>query len=381
MHTLESIDPSLGGPVLSAGSLAVAQMRAGHDVRLITYRTGNFERSNELLREQLPQIEALPIVCVDGFGAIEKTLGTKARKVFRATFRSADVVHTHGFWNAFDIAAAREAVRRHCRLVIAPRGMLDPWSLAQKRLKKSIALKLVWKQLLLSANFIHALTEDERELMRPIVPVTRVKVFPNGVFVEQFDSSRCCGDSFRARNPAAGGNPYVLFLGRLHHKKGLDFLLDAFAILERVHRDLHLVIAGPDQGMMQHLERWVDDRALKGRVHFPGPLYGAEKLSALGGAACFCLPSRQEGFSMAILEALACGLPVVISRNCHFEDVAKAGAGEVVDLKSECIAEAISTLLTDGSKRAAARLAARSLVASRYNMDVIARELTDAYPA
>jgi glycosyltransferase involved in cell wall biosynthesis len=169
----------------------------------------------------------------------------------------------------------------------------------------------------------------------------------------------------------------ILSLSRLHYKKGLDYLCDAFALV--THRQAHLVVAGPDGGERGEFERRVAGAGLADRVHIVGPLYGRDKSAAMVDADCFCLPSRQEGFSMAILESLAGGLPAIISDACHFPEVAEAGAGFITPLKPSQIAAAIDTLLGDSPLRASMAAAAVALVRARYTWQAIAPQTISAY--
>jgi glycosyltransferase involved in cell wall biosynthesis len=171
----------------------------------------------------------------------------------------------------------------------------------------------------------------------------------------------------------------ILFLGRLHHKKGLDLLAAAFKFLHESLPDAHLVVAGPDGGAGAKFAQQVSRFGLSNQVHLVGPLYGKDKYAALRSAACFCLPSRQEGFSVAILEAMACRLPVVISEACHFQEVAEAGAGRVVALDPNEIATALHELLDDRDRGRQMGEAGYQLVRSCYTWPQIAKQCIAAY--
>jgi glycosyltransferase involved in cell wall biosynthesis len=203
-------------------------------------------------------------------------------------------------------------------------------------------------------------------------------VIPNGVNLAEFDPPPDAA-LFRRRLPALSGRPYILFLGRLHYKKGLDHLAEAFRIVAGQLPDVHLVVAGPDDGARDDLEARVAAAGLVNRVHIPGPIYGPAKLSCVAGAACFCLPSRQEGFSVAILEALACGTPVVVSTECHFPEVAEVGAGEIVPLDTDALAAALNRVLADPARRARMGKAGRELVAAQFTWPRIAERCIDTY--
>ena len=175
------------------------------------------------------------------------------------------------------------------------------------------------------------------------------------------------------------GERTVLFLSRLHYKKGLDYLGTAFEIFHRALPDVHLVVAGPNQGARDGFSRQIARSGLDGCVHLVGPLYGERKHAALRSAACFCLPSRQEGFSIAILEAMACRLPVVISDACHFPEVAECGAGHVVALDPNEIALALQRVLENGEAGRRMGDAGFQLVQSRYTWPKIAQRCVRAY--
>jgi len=142
---------------------------------------------------------------------------------------------------------------------------------------------------------------------------------------------------------------------------------------------VRLVVAGPDDGAREDFEQRIERAGLKHRVHILGPIYDQQRLAALADAALFCLPSRQEGFSLAITEALGCGLPVVISEGCHFPEVADADAGFVLPLDAKAFADAMAKLLSDDQLRSRMSIAAKQLVHERYAWPAIAAQTVLAY--
>jgi glycosyltransferase involved in cell wall biosynthesis len=248
--------------------------------------------------------------------------------------------------------------------------MLDPWSMAQKSFKKRIALTLGTRRFLREAAAIHLLHSEEGDYLRDLGIDTRGFVIANGVTLSEID---------REPIETEYRDPYILFLGRLHHKKGLDYLAEAFVRISSEFPDIHLVVAGPDDGASESFQSFIRDQRLESRVHITGPIYGERKWAVLTGAKLFCLPSRQEGFSVAILEALACRTPVVISDQCHFPEVASANAGRVVPLDPERIAAAFREILTDENIRIAMGDNARKLIEDHYTWDRIVRQTIVMY--
>lgn len=377
-HVIPSIDPAVGGPPAVATRLAAAQAVLGHDVTLLTYNHPDAEERVAASLSRIPGFGRVAVRRIDGDGAMERLLALNARPVVRAVARTRGVLHFHGVWETLFVAAAGAARRAGAPYVVTPHGMLDPWCLAQRRLKKRLALAVAHRRMLNGAAFIHTLNADERRFIGALRVRAPAEVIPNGVFLEEFESLPAPG-AFRAGRADLGQDPYVLFLGRLHFKKGLDYLADAFALVLKDVPEARLVVAGPDDGARApFLER---ARALKidDRVLLPGPLYGRDKLAVMADAAAFCLPSRQEGFSMAITEALACGLPAVISAECHYPEVEASGAGMIAPLDPPTIARHLVSLLRDPALRAQMGGNGRRLVAERFTWPRIAAASVEAY--
>lgn len=376
VHVVESLDPAKGGPSVSVPSLAAAQAASGMEVVLVFYASSHNESG--VINDQIPgfsNVRLCPVKC-DSFG--EGFLAHSAHNALLNVLPDADIVHLHGIWVMMLFRAACLARRLKIKYVFAPRGMLAPWSLNQKRTKKAIMWWAAWRKVLNDSFFLHVLNKAEAELIRPLGLTCPTRIIPNGVIMHSSDNEEESEDLIRLV-PELKTHPFVLFLSRLHYVKGLDFLLEAFAIVSRDNPDARLLIAGPDSGFGSEARRIVEQYGIQSSVYIVGPLYGQAKSSALALAKCFCLPSRQEGFSMAILEALSAGLPVVITHSCHFPEVVEAGAGRAVDLSPEQIADALRTFLEDKDEHSAASKAGRHLVTSRYQWRTIAEETLRAY--
>lgn len=390
LHVLRSLDPSQGGPPVVAACLASAQAALGHRVVLAHTSPAQDQDRGQgqagLLLASVPGMERVELLPLPPAHGLPLGLPALARSL-RGLAAGRDMLHLHGVWDPVLPLAARAAKALGVPYVLTPHGMLDPWCLAQKRLKKRLALRLFHADMLRGARFLHVLNSVEAEHVRALGLSQNLVVLPNGLFRQEL-FAMAAGDP-HSRGPGAGlaraGRPYALFLGRLHFKKGLDILAEAFRLVAQAVPEADLVVVGPDQGAGEAFRRSIEGFGLGERVRLPGPLYGADKLDALRGAACFCLPSRQEGFSMAVLEALGCGTPVVLSRQCNFPEVEAAGAGLCVDLTSRAVADALTAYLTSSLAGPASRLnagaAGRALVAARYTWEGIAADMLAAYRA
>lgn len=386
LHVISSLDPSAGGPPMVVSRLAAAQARQGHDVHLVCYRVPKAEKEVQTSLAKLPGGDVLKVHFLEPADRKEWYFSTRARAAMSRLLGDQaggrfDAVHLHGLWDPILKTGAGVAWKNRVPYVIAPHGMLDAWALTEKPLKKKIALALGYKAMIRRAGLMHALSEYERECIAAHGWNPRVSIIPNGVFLEEIEPLPPKG-TFYAKHPELGPResaPFILFLARLHAVKGIDLLVEAMAANRAKHPDVRLVVAGPDFGVKAELEAQIAHLKLADRVFLVGPLWGQDKLAALSDACCFSLPSKHEGFSMSIAEALAARLPVVISENCHFPEVAQVGAGVVVKRDVAEIARGLDRVLSDAAGRTAMGAAGRRLIEERYTWDRVAQKSVEEY--
>lgn len=382
LHVIESLDPRTGGPPAVAARLGAAQAALGARVGIAALAEPGAADRVRASFASIPGLDAIALHELPSpSGVLDRLRLTGLSAALSSLARGVDVLHVHGVWDVTVRASFAASVSARVPMVVVPHGMLDPWSMRAtpaKRVKKSIAMALTFRRILNHAAFFHTLNADEQAGMAPLGLRPPCEVIPNGVFLDEFANLPGPGE-FRLANPALGKDPFVLFLSRLHHKKGLDILAAAFSLVLKEHPGARLVVAGPDGGALGPLTAHVQRLGIAPRVHLVGPLYGRDKLAALTGCAAFCLPSRQEGFSMAITEAMACARPVVVSDACHFPEVASAGAGRVVPLEAAEVARALSALLANPVEAGEMGRRGRVLVESSFTWPVIARRCLEAY--
>ncbi len=378
VHVIAILSPAHGGPPVICGSLAAAQAGLGHDVSIVTYRDAEFESYLAKTFAPMPGFSRVRVVEMGERTRAEAWLARRARGLLRDEVRGADFVHLHSVWESVLVRAGAEARAAGVPYAILLNGMLDVWSLEQGRVKKRIAMALALRRLLEGAAFLHTGNVDEEAALGPLDLKVPRRRLPNGVFLEQLRPlpSRT---AFHEKHPELRGRRFVLFLSRLHYKKGLDYLAEAWGVVASRHPGVDLVVAGPDGGERGAFEARIAALGLTDRVHVVGPVYGEEKLAALAGADVFCLPSRQEGFSMAITEAVGCGVPVVITRECHFPEVGEAGAGRVVGLDAAEVARALDEVLSSEALRREMSSRGRALVEGAYTWPAIARRCVSCY--
>lgn len=374
VHAYNWLTPSNGGPPRVIAGLAAAQRSLGHEVSFISSDRADDAALDSFLRDYFDTLPPRTIVRPKFFRAIA------TRRRIRQALRGADVAHLHGIWPVAPLLVSQQCRSMGIPYVLAPHGSLHRGALAEKRLKKLVGMyTLGYAGMIRNAAALHALNAHEAEgAPRHILP-KRVEVIPNGVFAQQFETLPPLGE-FRPTVPGLGDAPFVLFLSRLHWGKGCDLLATAFTTVARQRPDVHLVIAGGDQGGQAMLEEGARAGGWSDRLHFTGEIRGGRKHQAFRDCACFVLPSRHEGFSMAITEAMAWARPVVITDKCHFPEVASAGCGRVCTLAPASIAEALLATLADPDAEAMGQRG-RALVLEKYRWEAIAERTIALYRA
>jgi glycosyltransferase involved in cell wall biosynthesis len=373
LHVISGIDPRLGGTAAVVSGLAAAQREAGLDAAVAThYSPADDRAAATALRARG--------ISVTEIGPVAGRLGRHPdmSRTIDALAAQFDVVHVHGLWEEIQHTAATAARRHNVPYLMTPHGMLDPWSLAQGRLKKRLYMTLRLRAHLNRAAAIHFTSDEERDRTAPLRLRPRAIVEPNGIDFREFDALPPRGTS-RQRHTIPPGL-MILFLGRLHAKKGLDLLVPAFA--HAALPDATLVIAGPadSDAYQADLTRLVAQHQLDSRVIFTGMLHGVDRLALLADADLLILPSRHENFGIVVAEALACGTPVLVSDKVNIHrDVRGAGVGAAFALDVGAIARELKRWGTDEPLRRAAATRAAPFARARYDWAAIARRWIDHY--
>ena len=292
---------------------------------------------------------------------------------------SHDVVHQHGLWLYPSIAVARWRRARARPVVISTQGMLEPWAIANSAIKKRIASFLFERSNLSHAACLHC-SAAEVDGIRAYGLKNPIAVIPNGIDIPGPSLQRLARPSWMSPEPRYT----LLFLGRLHPKKGLLELLRAWSQATREYPELGrswlLAIAGWDDGG-HAAEVHALARELgfdNGSVVFPGPLFGDDKAAALSHANAFILPSYSEGFPMTVLEAWAHGLPVLMTRSCNIPEGFEAGAAIEVSTDPDTLAcELAHSLMHSDLHKIAMK--GRELVSSRFVWSSIVADLRGVY--
>lgn len=255
--------------------------------------------------------------------------------------RDADVVHLTGHWTLLNALVARECRKQQKPYVVCPAGALPIYG--RSRWLKSLYNLVAGKNTIAAASaWVAIATNEIAQYSDYGIPAERISMIPNGIDEADFLETGDAAFRSKFRLPDA---PFVLFLGRLAPIKGPDLLLQAYVNAASAFNDIHLVFAGPDGGMLETLRTVAAASRFADRVHFIGPVSGADKSRAYHAAALLAIPSRQEAMSIVVLEAGVCGTPVLITDRCGFDEVAGSGGGLVVNASVEALQSGLEQLL------------------------------------
>ncbi len=371
---------AFGGVVRSVEGMATSLSARGHEIAVLT--TDALDQRQRYHGPADKMIDGVRVLrrsnILPGLrGRLNLSTPRGMKQAAEAIAPTVDVVHIHEFRTLENLLVAPVAQRLGKPIVLSPHGTLN---LETGR----GGLKTAWDRLLspglaLRVDHVVALSQAERaeaetlwrgfgRRQRP----TRFSVIPNGVAAIEFDRRQLSVD-FRERYQL-GDAPTVLFMGRLQKRKGVDVLIEAFKAAGV--EGARLLIVGPDEGMLSRLTALADGDP---RIVFTGYLAGDARLGALAASDVFALPATGEGQPMAALEAMAAGLPVVLSPGCNLHEAAEFGGGFEVEASASAFAEKLGPLLRDAQLREAMGRRARRLVAERYAWDGIAQRLEDLY--
>jgi len=367
-----------GGPIHAVHGLARALVARGHEVTVFTTDVHGDGR----LAVPLGKPVRLDGVEVWYFAAARPRRLYRSPALGAALARRAaefDLVHLHSVFLWPPRAAARAAARAGVPYVLSPRGMLVPDLIRRRgRLRKLAWIHLVERRTLAGAAALHVTSalegEEARRLGLPLPPLALV---PNGVELDGAPGDD--GELPPAVRSLLAGPPFVLFLGRVSWKKGLDRLVAALAQAPGAV----LAVAGNDEeGYRPALERLAAAQGVADRLVFTGLVHGAAKRALLHGAAALALTSYSENFGNAVLEAMAAGRPVVVTPEVGLAEVVReTGCGLVVEGSPERLGEALRTLLADPEGARAMGRRGAEAAAARFAWPAVAREMERVYDA
>ncbi len=375
LHVIHSIDPRAGGTREGVKQLTAVASKLGHAAELLIT-----ERPDPawVAEYSCPVHYAGPSYLKYGYAP--RMVGWLKNNAHRF-----DAVVVNGLWQYPGLATWRALRGTATPYFVFTHGMLDPWFNREyplKRVKKLLYWPWAEYRVLRDARAVLFTSEEEKRLARQSFGPYRAneRVVSFGV-PEPLADSVAQREAFLQAFPQLRGRRFVLFLGRIHPKKGCDLLIEALAAVRSMDPSLLLVMAGPDQvGMQASLSQLAERLGITAAVIWAGMLRGDVKTGALRAAEAFVLPSHQENFGLAVAESLACGTPVLISNKVNiWREVVEDGAGLAADDTLQGTIELLRRWIRLGPD--ARQLMARKAIdtfAARFHVESAAQSLIEA---
>jgi len=369
-----------GGPIASVHNLNKALVKQGAE---ITVYTTNVGLEDKVFANSEANLDGVKVFYF-GFSKIFEFVGPTGwqfslpmTKALRENVKNFDIVYLSAIWN-YPTAIAAYYCRKHKKpYVVAPRGIFYPYTFNKKVWKKWPYYKLIIEKILKKADAIHYTTQDEFSESHLFLKLRNNGfIVPNGINLLEFKDLPP-HENLASRYPALKGKKIILFLSRLDWKKGLDILAGAYGILAKKRDDVFLLVVGDGQeNFKKKVKKWFEEAGVTDKVFFAGMLTGKEKLEAFSGSDVFVLPSYSENFGMVVVEAMACGLPVVVSNGVGMHhEIQETNSGIVTSLDKGELAEALDKMLNNKEMANQMVSNAGKLLVEKYEINKTAEEI------
>lgn len=368
-----------GGVVRSVYTLSKELASRGHKVTV--YTTDGCTKRLDVEKNKRVNLDGLNVYY---FSNISNTLRMRFKIatpvhllcVIGKTIKNYDVVHIHEQRTIIAFIVAYYAKKNNIPVVIHARGST---TLERGRIfYKKVFDTFYGKRMVKNASKLIALTPNEAQQYQDIgADPQKIVIIPNAIETSLYDLLPIRG-KFREKYNIKSSDKIILFLGRLNKIKGVDLLIESFALLTNDIKDSQLVIVGPDDGCLDRLNEMTTSLEIGHKVLFTGPLYEDDKLEAYVDADVYVLPSRYETFPNTVLEAAMCKTPVIVTERCGIAEMVKNNMGIVVGYDKESLKNGIHSLLTD-NKRNDFIEKAHLFVRERFSQKVVVDEIENLY--
>lgn len=379
LHVIPSLSPNRGGPSFAVRAMTEAATHTGIEVHVVTTDDNGKGHSRVLL--EVPLIENAVIYRYFRRQTSFYTFSWPLTYWLWKHVHEYDLLHIHSLFSYSTLPAAWFAHWHGVPYIIRPLGHLNRWGMENRRTTlKRLSLRYIEGPILQQAALLHFTCEQERLEAKEVGVTGPAVIAPLGIDTIPFQQLPPV-DMFATSYPETKNKVRLLFLSRIDPKKGLDLLLSAFAQLQQSHPAIVLVLAGDgDAAYLGELKALVHQLDIADAVIWTGFLTGQAKLAALAAADLFVLPSYSENFGIAVVEAMAAGLPVVISDQVGiYHEVSKGNAGLVVPCQVEAVGMALQQLIGDSSQRQRLGNNGKQLVEQLFSQAAMKQRLLAMY--
>ncbi len=365
-----SLDPVTGGGTAERTfQISRFLVEVGVDCTILTTDQGLGEMRTDQILSAGIKLKVLPCILPRFY------LPVFSWKRLCALVSEADIVHLMTHWTVLNALVQRACIHTTTPYVFCPAGTLEIFG--RSAFKKKLYNIIVGRRIVSDAAAHIAIPHNEVHTFRPFgIKPEDVTVIPNGVDVAEFQSRH--ENHFRQKY-GIGGHPFIFFIGRLSYEKGLDLLIKAFAEVAKKFHNYHLVLAGPDNGLLDRLQKLALTKHVSEKVHFTGYLGGEDKSQALHAANLLAVPSRTEAMSIVALEAGACGTPVLMTDVCGFDRVTDINGGRIVTANQSGIQKGLEEMLAAPAALTEMGVNLKKEVLSTYTWQAVANQYIELY--
>jgi len=344
LHYISEVRLELGGVVHAVLDMCQAVASRGHQVTLVTCDATDVPDHWSSNSGNWPKVVEVP-----RSPFFRKAIRRDGIEQFKRLIENTDVAHLHTPWEISNLQLARQLKRKGVPYVVTVHGMLDDWSMQQKTWKKKLYLALLGRRLFKDATSVHLTAESERDQASHWVPIgEREAIQCYALDLTSYDPLPGPGPAMKAYPFIDSEKKKLLFLSRLHIKKGIELLLKAGSLLKESGLPIQLLIAGPgEDAYVRQLQALATQLKLDEETHFLGMVRGVEKRSLFELADVFVLPTHQENFGLVLAEAMACATPVVTTKGTDIWREVEQGGARIADMTPESIAEKIREVVSD----------------------------------
>lgn len=379
LHVIPSLSPALGGPTQVALKTVKAIRNQGIEAEIVT-TNNNQGGTLDVPVNQRVEYQDVPVWFLPAFPLPlkEYIFSSALTKWLWQNIGNYDILDNHYLFSYAPTCAGAIARWRKTPYTVRTQGQLTAWALEQSSVKKQLYTALIERENLNQAAAIHCTTPQEAADLLNFGIHTPTVTLPLGV--EQPRKISGAKSMLHQQYDISEDKLVILFLSRLHYKKRPDLLINALSKVTAHNSNFHLIMAGTGEAnYVDYLQQLADKCNLSDRISFPGFIIGRQKEILLQGSDIFALPSYSENFGIAVAEAMAAGLPVIITPGVQIAvEVAAAKAGIIIEGEAE-LSKAIAQLLNSESRRSHLSQNAIALAQFRYAWDRIAKQLVTSY--
>jgi glycosyltransferase involved in cell wall biosynthesis len=370
--------PEIGGPFTVVKELLKKLSQTGFNIKVLSPIPKNYDKNKLSFVKDLPfEVEyieeQLPRFIMPSFSLkfIDKI---KQEKI--------DLIHINLLFDFYNIATC--ITKKPYLICFHGAFMKGAYNIRKfKKLKKDLYMNIIGKKILKKAKFIHLLTQEEKEHFLEFYPEfeNKIRVIPNGLDLSQYEVNLNKYDLIN-KYPQLKDKKIILFLSRINWIKGLDILIPAFAKLYKEDKNYHLLIVGKDDGdgYENKVRQWVNEYGLADAAIFTGLLTGKDKLMAFYGSNVFVLPSYSEGLPTTVIEAMACGVPIIVSDKVGISrEIKQYNAGTIVKTNVDDVYNGIKNVFSNLDKAKEMALNAKNMVYNFYDINKVADKMIEIY--